>query len=356
MARHGTRLVFGWLARATGHLIQALLVLWGALALWFWPVQSTALRLTAAIGFAAFGIYALWRTRSRRVWLTFAGLFIALVLGWSTIRPRLDRDWRADVAVLPRAYVDGDHVRIVGVRDFDYRSQDDFTPRYVEREVRLSQLTGVDFYISYWMPGPIGHTFLSFMFEEQQPISISIEARPEAHEGFAPVGSLFKQFELIYVVGQERDVVGVRTNHRGEDVYRYRISTTGENARRLFLIYLERLNQLAGRAEFYHLLSNNCTLNIVRYANAIGPGARFDIRHYLNGLFDGYLYQRSLLDTSVPFDDLRRSARVNEAARAAGAAEDFSQRIRHWTKGELPPVSRQGDSRSDASFHQGEQP
>src|SRR5690606_11965537 len=164
------------------------------------------------------------------------------------------RDWRAEVAVLPRAYIVGDSVRIVGVRDFDYRSQNDFTPRYVEREVQLSQLTGVDFYISYWMPGPIGHTFLSFMFEAQQPISISIEARPEVHEGFAPVGSLFKQFELIYVVGQERDVVGVRTNHRGEDVYLYRINTTGENARRLFLIYLERLNQLADRAEFYHLL------------------------------------------------------------------------------------------------------
>lgn len=342
MVRHGTRLVLGWLAHITGHVIQALLVLWGALAIWFWPVQSTALRLVVAIAFAAFGIHALWRSRSRRLWLAFAALFVVLVLGWSTISPRMDRDWRAEVAVLPRAYVNGDSVRIVGVRDFDYRSQDDFTPRYLEREVRLSQLTGVDFYISYWMPGPVGHTFLSFIFEEQQPISISIEARPESHEGFSPLGSLFKQFELIYVVGQERDVVGVRTNHRGEDVYLYRISTTGENARRLFLIYLERLNELAERAEFYHLLSNNCTLNIVRYANAIGPGARFDFRHYLNGLFDGYLYQRSLLDTSVPFEDLRRSAWINEAALAAGAAEDFPRRIRvrterrNWTRGALP--------------------
>jgi hypothetical protein len=232
------------------------------------------------------------------------------------------------VAVLPRAYVSGDHVRLVGVRDFDYRSTDDFTPRYREREVQLSQLTGVDFYISYWMPGPIGHTFLSFIFEDAEPISVSIEARPEAHEGFAPLGSLFKQFELIYVVGEERDLVGVRTNHRAEDVYLYRISTTPENARRLFVIYLERINELAERPEFYHLLSNNCTLNIVRYANAIGPGARFDIRHYLNGLFDGYLYQRQLLEGSLPFEELRRRAHINAAAQAAGENKDFSQRIR----------------------------
>ena len=327
------RLVLRWLAHATGHLIQALLVIWGALAIWFSPVHPAGVRLAVAIAFAALGIWAFWFTRSRRVWLAFGGVYLVLLAGWSAIKPQMNRDWRPDVAVMPRAYVSGDNVRLVGVRDFAYRSVTDFTPRYLERQVQLSHLVGVDFYISYWMPGPIGHTFLSFTFEDAEPISISIEARPEAHEGFAPVGSLFKQFELIYVVGEERDIVGVRTNYRDEDVYLYRINTTPENARQLFLIYLERINELAERAEFYHLLSNNCTLNIVRYANAVGPGSRFDIRHYLNGLFDGYLYQRQLLDGSVPFEDLRRQARINQAARAAGAAEDFSERIRaHFGK------------------------
>ncbi len=323
-----TRLALRWLAHATGHLIQALLVLWAALALWFWPTQWVGLRLAAAIAFAAFGIWALWLTRSRRVWLTFAAMYVVLVIGWSTIKPKQDRDWRPEVAVLPRAVVSGDQVRLVGVRDFEYRSTDDFTPRYLERTVYLSHLTGVDFYISYWMPGPVGHTFLSFTFDDAEPLSISIEARPEAHEGFAPVGSLFKQFELIYVVGEERDLVGVRTNYRAEDVYLYRISTTPENARRLFLIYMERINELADRPEFYHLLSNNCTLNIVRYASTISPGSRFDIRHYLNGLFDSYLYHRQLLDSSLPFEELRRRAHINEAAQAADSTEDFSERIR----------------------------
>lgn len=328
MALYRTRSVLRWLAHATGHLILALLLIWAALALWFWPVQSTGLRLTLAIAFAAFGIWALWLAGSRRVWWAFAASFGVLLVGWSFIHPKLNREWRPEVAVLPRASVSGDQVRIVGVRDFDYRSQNDFTPRYLQRQVQLSHLTGVDFYISYWMPGPVGHTFLSFTFEDADPISISIEARPETHEGFSPVGSLFKQFELIYVVGEERDVVGVRTNHRGEDVFLYRVNTTPENARRLFLVYLDRINELAERAEFYHLLSNSCTLNIVRYARAVGPGTRFDIRHYLNGLFDGYLYQRQLLDVSVPFEELRRRANINEAAQAAGSSTDFPQRIR----------------------------
>jgi hypothetical protein len=321
-------LALRWLAHATGHLIQALLVIWGTLAIWFWPGLPVGVRLAVAIAFAALGIWALWLARSRKVLLAFAGLYAVLVVAWTAIAPQLDRHWRPEVAVLPRAYVSGDRVRLAGVRDFSYRSTDDFTPRYREREVQLSRLTGVDFYISYWMPGPIGHTFLSFVFDDVEPVSISIEARPEAHEGFAPVGSLFKQFELIYVVGEERDIVGVRTNHRAEDVFLYRIDTTPENARQLFLIYLERINELAERPEFYHLLSNNCTLNIVRYANAVGPGSRFDIRHYLNGLFDGYLYQRQLLQGSLPFEELRSRARINEAAQAAGEATDFSQRIR----------------------------
>ncbi len=219
----------------------------------------------------------------------------------------MHRDWRPEVAVMPRAYVSGDDVRIVGVRDFQYRSVDDFTPATSERTVQLSHLVGVDFYISYWMPGPVGHTFLSFTFDDAEPISISIEARPEAHEGFAPVGSLFKQFELIYVVGEERDLVGVR--HQLSTRGCISVSNqhhTGEMHASCSSSTWSASTNWSERAEFYHLLSNNCTLNIVRYANAVGPGSRFDIRHYLNGLFDGYLYQRQLLEGSMPFEDLRR--------------------------------------------------
>jgi len=260
--------------------------------------------------------------------MLFTALYIGLLVWWSSILPSHDRPWRPEVAVMPRAFISGDKVRFTGVRNFDYRSRNDFTVRYEEREVSLSHLVGVDLYISYWMPGPIGHTFLSFIFDNAPPVSISIETRPEIGEGFSPIASLFKQFELIYVVGDERDLVRVRTNYRGEATYLYHIKISPENVRKLFLIYLKRINQLADKPEFYNLLSNSCTINIIRYANAAGRKGRTDFRHYLNGWIDGYLYAKGWLNTILPFEELRRRSLINEAAQAADKSRHFSQRIR----------------------------
>ena len=204
---------------------------WASLAIYFSPLPWAGLRIGLAVAFAAFGIWALWITRRPRMRWVFAGLYLVVLVGWSFIKPSHDREWRQDVAVMPRATIDGDRVRITGVRNFDYRSRDDFTVRYEEREVSLSHLTALDFFISYWMPGPVGHTFVSFIFDNAPPLNISIETRPEVHEGFDPLASLFKKYELIYVVGEERDIVGVRTNFRDEDVYFYRLRVSAATAR-----------------------------------------------------------------------------------------------------------------------------
>ena len=211
---------------------------------------------------------------------------------------------------------------------FTYRSRNDFTERYEQREVWLSHLTAVDFYVSYWSEGLVAHTFVSFIFDNSPPLSISIETRPEVGEGFDPIASLFKQFELIYVVGDESDLVGVRANHRREAIYLYRLNASPDDARRLLLVYLARINELAERPEFYHLLTNSCTINIIRYANAAGRAGRFDIRHLFNGLIDSYLYHSGRIDTTLPFDELRRRSQINEVAQAADGKADFSERIR----------------------------
>ena len=229
---------------------------------------------------------------------------------------------------MPRAFIDGDRVRITGVRNFEYRSRNDFTVRYEEREVSLSHLSRLDFYVSYWTEGLVGHTFVSFIFDNAPPLSISIETRPEVGEGFDPIASLFKQFELIYVVGDEPDIVGVRTTHRRETVYLYGLNADVEKVRELLLVYLARINELADRPEWYHLLSNSCTINIIRYLNAAGRKGRFDIRHLFNGLIDSYLYHSGRIDTSLPFDELRRRSLINAAAQAADGAPDFPDRIR----------------------------
>ena len=314
--------------RSARVVVLALLLAWASLAIHFsnlpWPLARTLL----AIAFAVFGVWALWIARRRGPILLLAALFVGVVLWWSTIEPTHERLWRPEMAMLPRAEIDGDRVRISGVRNFDFRSTNDFTPRYETREVSIDRLKGVDFYISYWMSGPVGHTFLSFVFEDAPPLSISIEARQEQGEGYDPLGSLFKQFELIYVVGNEQDIVRLRTNFRGEDVFLYRIQTSKENARRLFMVYMDRINQVADRPEFYHLLSNSCTVNIVRYANVVGRQGGFDFRHLLNGMIDGYLYNADLLPDTLPFDELRRRSYINEAALAAGDSPEFSNLIR----------------------------
>ena len=317
-------------------LCQVMLIAWATLAIYYSNLPWAGPRLALAGAFAVFAIWGFWLSRRRHMPVAVVVLFLAVVAWWISIAPSHDREWRPEVAVMPRAIIDGDRVRLTGVRNFDYRTRNDFTVRHEEREVLLSHLTGLDFYVSYFSEGPIGHTFLSFIFDNAPPLSISIETRPEVGEGFAPVASLFKQFELIYVVGDERDIVGVRTNHRREAVYLYRLNTSADDARRLLLIYLARINELADRPEFYHLLSNSCTINIVRYANAAGRAGRLDIRHVLNGLIDSYLYSSGRVDTTLPFDELRRRSLINEAAQAADGAPDFSQRIR----ASLPTVPR----------------
>jgi hypothetical protein len=318
----------GWLGAGLRVLIQVLIVTWGGLAIYYSNLPWTWLRLALAIVFAAFAIWTLWLSHWRRASLAFTAVFLGVVAWWISIAPSHDRPWRPEVAVMPRAVIDGDRVSITGVRNFTYRTRNDFTVRYEEREVQLSHLTGIDFYVSYWSEGLVGHTFLSFLFDNAPPLSISIETRPEVGEGFQPIASLFKQFELIYVVGDERDLVGVRANQRRETVYLYRLNTSPENARRLLTIYLERINELADRPEFYHLLSNSCTINIIRYANAAGREGRFDFRHLFNGLIDSYLYHSGRVDTTLPFEELRRRSLINDVAQSAEGAPDFSERIR----------------------------
>jgi Domain of unknown function (DUF4105) len=328
-----------WLAAAVSSLIRGGFLLWGSLAVYYSNLPWPTARLLLAVVFFAFGIWALWIAPRRRGWTIFAIAYALLLGWWWSIPPSQDRNWRPEVAVLPRAEVDGDRLRIYNYRNFDYRSRDDFTPRYETRDYELSHLTGVDFYVSYWTEGPVGHTFLSFIFDNAEPLSVSIETRPEVGEGFDPLASLFKQFELIYVVGDERDIVRVRTDYRNEDVYLYRLNISPESARALLMVYVERINELAAKPEFYHLLSNSCTINIIRYANMIGRTGRLQLAHILNGWIDTYLYNSGRIDTSLPFDELRRRSHINEAAVAAGDRPDFWQRIRVGL-----PTTRQRDA------------
>jgi Domain of unknown function (DUF4105) len=328
------------IARGLGFLLRLGAVGWATLAIYWSNLPWPWARLALAVAFLAFGIWALWFARKP---LVFSAAFLAVLVWWLAIPPSDDREWRPEVALKPHATIDGDTVRISNFRNFSFHGRDDFTVGWEEREVQLSHLVGVDFFLSFWMKGPVGHTWVSFVFDNAPPVSISIETRPEVGEGFDPLASMFRQFELIYVVGDEKDLVGLRTV-RHEQSYLFRVQASPEAARNLFLVYLERINELDERPEWYNLLSNNCTLNIVRYMNRVGRDGGFRPSHLLNGLFDSYLHSRGFLDTTLPLEQLRARSRISDKARSVAGAPNFSELIRQG----LPGVAERAASRSRA--------
>jgi hypothetical protein len=325
--------------RLTGLLLLGLLLFcmagWGVLALYYFDHERLGLRTILATGFAVASLAALTGfTRPRWRWRAFTlyGLLFAVLLWrWFALEPSNDREWQPEVAVLPYATFDGDLVTVHSIRNFDYRSETDFTPAYYDKTFDLRQLDSVDLIASYWMGPHIAHTLLSFGFGGKDYLAISIETRKEKDESYSTVAGFFRQYELYYVVADERDVIRVRTNYRRdppEDVYVYRVTGRVENARNLFLGYLQKINALKEHPEFYNTLTTNCTTNIWTHARVNPEHPPLSWKLLASGHVPEYLYESGRVDNSVPFVELQRRSHINARARASDKAEDFSQRIR----------------------------
>ena len=189
------------------------------------------------------------------------GLAFVALLVWreASIRPSNERDWQPDVARLPSVDVRGDLLTVHNIRNFDYRTETDFTPRYEDRTYDLSKLRGVDLFLVYWGSPAIAHTIMSWQFEGAPPLAVSIETRKRRGQEYSAVQGFFKQYEIIYVVADERDVVRLRTNYRGEQVYLYRLNASAAQARALLMDYVASINALVEQPQFYNALTDNCT-------------------------------------------------------------------------------------------------
>jgi hypothetical protein len=223
-------------------------------------------------------------------------------------------------------------VTVHDIRNFDYRSETDYTPAYYDRRFDLRQLEAVDVVAVYWMGPAIAHVFLSFSFAGADPLAISIETRKEKGEGYSTVKGFFRQYELYYVVADERDVIRLRTNYRHdppEQVHVYRLNGSRDAGRRLFMDYIGKINALNARPEFYNSLTTNCTTNIWMHA-LVNPGhPPFSWKILASGYVPEYLYERGLLDArGQPFAEVQQRSLVNARAQAADTAMDFSRRIR----------------------------
>ncbi|MEJ5989137.1 DUF4105 domain-containing protein [Ramlibacter sp. PS3R-8] len=312
---------------------------WGAGLLHFAGPGGPATRQAMAITAGVVALASCWMFfvpgRRRHGLLVAGALFVALLGWWSGIRPSNDREWAPEVARLAHATVDGDVVTVHNIRNFDYRSETVFDARYYDRSFDLRKLESVDLVSVYWMGPAIAHLFVTFGFGDAY-LAVSIEARRERTEGYSTLGGFFRQYELVYVVGDERDLIRLRTNYRKdppEDVYLLRLQAPVENARRFFLDYVAAINALRDAPEFYNTLLTNCTTRILLHARANPDAPVYSWKALASGYAPEYAYDEGRLDTSLPFSDLMRASHVNEAARAADTAPDFSRRIRHGLPG-----------------------
>ncbi|MGB8682717.1 MAG: DUF4105 domain-containing protein [Candidatus Binatus sp.] len=319
----------GILATITMSVIVAAAVAWGVMAIWFDGPHSRMLAAPMAAGLAIVSIVLAAIVRPLLRGLVVA-LFpvIVVALWWTSIPPSNARDWTPDVSRTARVTFDGSRVTIENVRNFKYRSESDYDQRWETRSCDLDRIKGVDLFISFWGPTEIAHTIVSWDFDNGQHLAISIETRKEKGESYSAIRGFFRQYELYYVVADERDLVGLRANYRGEQVYLYRISATPAQARALLVDYLNEVNQLADHPEWYNALTQNCTTAIRGHAQNIGVGGSLDWRLLANGHLDELLYERGQIDTSIPFAELRSRSNITEKAKAAGDSPDFSARIR----------------------------
>ena len=332
-----------FLARIAKWALLAALVLfvlgfgiWGALLLAFAGPRDEVVRAALVGGFCVASAGALiglfvrrWRWRAMA---SFALVGAALMIFWSSLEPTNERDWQPDVAVLPYATISGDEVTVHNIRNFSYRSETDYTVAYYDKRFDLRDLRSVDIVTSYWMGPAIAHVFVSFGFAGDQYLAVSIEVRKPKGEGYSTLKGFFRQYELIYVVADERDVIRLRTNYRRdppEDVYVYRIRGLIEAGRAFFMRYMERLNELRTHPEFYNTLTTNCTTTIWMNAQ-VNPGhVPLNWKILVSGYVPEYLYERDRLDAmGLSFPELQRRAYVNVRAKAADSAADFSRRIR----------------------------
>jgi hypothetical protein len=312
----------------------------GSLAIFYSNLPS-AVRPIALGSFALMAMILIFsglRTGKRRAWAAFLVLFAMVIAAWwLLIPPSNHRNWQPDVTVLPYAEIKDNLITVHNIRNVDYRTETDYSVHHYDRTFDLTKLQSVDLFLVYWGSPSIAHTMMSFGFKDGSHLGISIETRKELGEEYSAIKGFFKQFELTYVVADERDIVRLRTNYRtGEDVYLYRFNVSMDVARKVLLDYLREVNRLKDHPQWYRAILTNCTTSILRHTAPYNPDARFDWRLIANGYLDEMLYERGKLDQTLPFAEMKKRSLINQRAKAADKASNFSRLIRVGLPGMEP--------------------
>jgi hypothetical protein len=317
-------------------LVLILMTCWAVFALLLLLPLPPVFRVIAVVILALGMLLPPLVFRPRRRGLAVSSIFFAGVVLWFfSLVPSNNRDWQPDLAVLPWAEITGDKIQLHNIRNCDYRTETDFTCHYYDRTFDLAKLQTLDLFLVYWGSPNIAHTMLSFGFEGAGNVCFSIETRKEKGEEYSALKGFFRQYEMMYVMADERDVVRLRTNFRHEDVYLYRLKVKPEKVRKVFLDYLQEVNRLKEKPEWYNALTGNCTTSIRQHTAPYNPDARLDWRLIVNGYIDEMIYERGVLSHDLPFAELKKRSYINKRAQEFDKSPDFSRRIREG----LPEIS-----------------
>ena len=312
--------------------IVCVCAIWGCLALWYRLPGGRTWRVLAAAIWMLAGLVILSAVSPAHVLSAvalFAVLFGGLLLWWIRLTPSNDRVWADDVAEMTSGTVLANRAVLRNVRNFDWRTDADYTQRWETRSYDLDRLDTLDMILSYWTVSAIAHVLISFGFDDGNHVVFSVEIRREKHQRYSALGGFFKQFELSILAADERDVIRLRTNVRGEDDYLYRIRLSKPAMRSLFVAYVEQANSLVRTPRFYNTVTVNCTTLIYRMLQRIVGRLPMDFRLLFSGYLAAYVYKVGGLDRRFSLDQLRSLGRITERARSADRSRAFSADIRH---------------------------
>lgn len=331
-----SRWLFG-LLNALFTLLVILSSIWLGLALWIQqPLGSifTPILIAFWMAFACvvLGIYFHTPLISRRSdILLYLGAFALALLWYFNLQPKQNRDWNTEVARTLHYERQGDVIHLHNVRNFNWRTEQDYDEVWQSRKIDLNHIQGVNILTSYWMGPQIAHTLVSFDIKDQSPLTFSIEIRKEKNESFSAIGGFFRKFELSLVASEEKDIVYTRSNIRGEQVYFFPINMQPDMAKQLFLAYLDKVDQLAVQAKWYNTLSSNCTTLVFDMVQAVTQQALpSDYRLLASGYLPNYLYDLNALDPKWDMTTWYQKAHVNPKVKTRIFLNnhDYSKQIR----------------------------
>jgi hypothetical protein len=311
--------------------VLALLTLWAAAALYV-DCRVAVLRIPITVIYVLAVVAILLKVK-RPYWAAAAcfAAFCVVLAWWFSLKPSNTANWEEDTARTASVEIDGDRVTIHNLRNCDYQTETNYSNCWNDRTVYLSQLRSADLFFTTWGPKYIGHPIVSFQFGDNDHIAFSIEARYKAGQSYSAILGFFRQYELIFITADERDVIRLRTNYRkDEEVFLYRTTVSPVRAREIFLIYADYLNQLRDQPEWYNALTRNCTTTLdTKIAADMKNPQPWNYQLLLNGTLDELLYNRGRLVTGgLSFPELKQREHINTAARATNQSPDFSTLIR----------------------------